>query len=104
MALRHGCDRQWRGLGRDDGSHAHPESGRRQTTADHPDRAMDGRGTGTSGLTILCAAAFRIAASDGHSRYERNADSATAGSRPVTVKPEQAKVSVYFNVDNGSGK
>jgi carboxypeptidase Q len=23
---------------------------------------------------------------------------------PVTVKPEQAKVSVYFNVDNGSGK
>ena len=25
-------------------------------------------------------------------------------SGPVTVKPEQAKVSVYFNVDNGSGK
>jgi carboxypeptidase Q len=23
---------------------------------------------------------------------------------PVTTKPEQAKVSVYFNVDNGSGK
>lgn len=23
---------------------------------------------------------------------------------PITVKPEQAKVSVYFNVDNGSGK
>ena len=23
---------------------------------------------------------------------------------PVTVKPEQAKISVYFNVDNGSGK
>jgi Zn-dependent M28 family amino/carboxypeptidase len=23
---------------------------------------------------------------------------------PVTIKPEQAKVSVYFNVDNGSGK
>ena len=23
---------------------------------------------------------------------------------PVTVKPEQAKVSAYFNVDNGSGK
>jgi hypothetical protein len=23
---------------------------------------------------------------------------------PVTVKPEQAKVSVYFNVDNGTGK
>ena len=23
---------------------------------------------------------------------------------PVTVKPEQAKVSVYCNVDNGSGK
>ena len=25
-------------------------------------------------------------------------------SGPVTVKPEQAKIAAYFNVDNGSGK
>ena len=78
--------RQRHRIGRDDGGDADPEGGRRQAAPHDPHRAL---GRGRAGAARVRAPTSR----------EHFADPAT-----MQLKPEHAKISAYFNSDNGTGK
>ena len=74
------------GVRRGAGGHADPQDDRRAAAADDPRRPVDRRRAGL----------LRIG------RATSNATSATL--KTVALKPEHAKLSAYFNLDNGSGR
>ncbi len=52
----------------------------------------------------ICEAALRLSAAVDHTRPDEAAGVGAQTCGPVELKPEQKKISGYFNVDNGSGK
>ena len=81
----HRRDRQRRGVGGDDGSDAHPE-GERRATAPH-------------GAASACGAVR----SRGCSARAPTSREHFASREDMALKPEHARLSGYFNMDNGTG-
>ena len=79
-------DRQRRRMRRRDGSGPHPARRSAPPPPDHPPRALDRR---RAGLLRIRSATSR---------------STSAIRKRSTLQPEHAKLSVYFNLDNGSGR
>ena len=85
VARRHRRHRQRRRLGGDDGGDAHPEGHRPAAAAHGAAGALDRRGAGPARLARLREAAVRRSATT------------------MELKPAHAKLSAYFNMDNGTG-
>ena len=85
VARRHRRHRQRRRLGRDDGGDAHPE------------------GDGRCGCAARCGWRCGRARSRGCSGRARTSSSSSAIATRWQLKPAHAKLSAYFNMDNGTG-
>ena len=91
---------------RGDGGGAHPQGAGRQAPAHDPHRPLERRGAGAARLAApTCKEHFAHPPratdpkqKDLPERYPR------ATTWPLQLKPEHAKLSAYFNLDNGTGK
>ena len=110
MAQRHRRHRQrGRRLGRH-GGHPHPAGAEPEAATHDSDRPLERRGRGASGLASVRQGTFRQESVQQHvraARRRRQCCGRRNGSRDAsdsTPKPEFDKFSVYFNLDNGTGK
>src|SRR4029453_9955400 len=106
LARRHRRYGQRRRLRRGHGGRAHPEGARRPSPAHHPLRVVDGRGAGPARLARIRRGALRGALRRRGPPRLPGAPPAGEPRRPrgpLTLKPAHAKLSAYFNIDNGTG-
>ena len=76
----------------------------RQAPAHHPHRALDRRGAGPARLHRLREAALRHPVPRAPDRRRTSPTYFREETWPLQLKPEHAKLSAYFNLDNGTGK
>ena len=105
LARRHGRHGQRRRLGRGDGGHAHPHGSASSPSA----RSASASGAARSrGCWDRAAYVSQHFASRPEPATRPGPDDLPSFMRrptgPLTVKPEHAKLSAYFNLDNGTGK
>ena len=111
LAQRHRRHRQRGRRLRGDGGGAHPQGARPQAAADDPHRPLERRGAGPPRLARLRGPALRqvlrspwprcSARPKPSAEKKESSSGKPASSEP---KPEYAKFSAYFNLDNGTGK